>query len=218
MSRLFVPALVAAVLTSSGLEAAETVADRVFGAGALAGVTQPTRLHYSYEMSGQGIDPPLASHVELDVREIAADGAKAVYIDMFEGQDRRQFGPIASREQNPLVLVFLQRDVMQMASLTGGAAMYFQQQIRRAFANEAESEPVEVALGDRKVPGRRLVMRPFANDPHIDRFPQFRDKVYEFVVAEDVPGGVYLLGSRTPDPNDGHLVLSETVTFAGAEP
>src|SRR5262245_59717561 len=77
MTRLFVPAVVAALLVTGGVEAAETVADRVFGAGLLAGVTQPTKLHYSYEMTGQGIDPPLASHVDLDVREVGADGAKA---------------------------------------------------------------------------------------------------------------------------------------------
>ena len=32
-------------------------------------------------------------------------------------------------------------------------------------------------------------MQPFANDPKIGRFPQFKDKSYEFIVAEGVPGG-----------------------------
>ena len=76
----------------------------------------------------------------------------------------------------------------------------------------------EVTLGDRKLQGRRLVMRPFAHDPQIARFPQFKDKAYEFVVAEGVPGGVYSLASRAPDPKDGHLVLAETVTFQEAMP
>ena len=50
-------------------------------------------LHYRYEMSGQDIDPPYASHVDIDVREVAADGAKSVYFDMFEGADRRAVRP-----------------------------------------------------------------------------------------------------------------------------
>ena len=146
------------------------------------------------------------------------DGAKSVFFDMFDGANRRQFGPMAAQEQNPLVIVLLQRDVTQMANLTGGAAGYFQQQIRRAFNEPAESGPVEVALGDRKLAGTRLVIRPFEADPHLDRFPQFKDKTYEFVVAPGVPGGLYQLSSRVPDPKDGHLILAEKVTFQEAKP
>jgi hypothetical protein len=169
-------------------------------------------------MTGQGIDTPYASHIDVDVRDIAADGGKSVYLDMFEGADHRSLGPIAAREQNPMVLAFLQRDVTRMAKLTGGAAVYYQQQVPRAFTQAAESEPFEVGLGDRKLPGLRLVIKPLANEPHIGRFPQYRDKTYEFVVADGIPGGIYRVASRTPDPKDGHVILEETVTFKGATP
>ena len=134
------------------------------------------------------------------------------------GNDRRQLGPMAAQEQNPLVLLFLQRDVAEMAKLTGGAAGYFQQQIRRAFNGPAESAPVEVTMGDSKVPapswscGRSRAIRRSTS------FPQFRDKAYEFVVADGVPGGLYQLVSRVPDAKDGHLILEESVTFEEAEP
>ena len=149
---------------------------------------------------------------------LAPTGGKSVFIDMFEGADRRQFGPIAAQDQNPLVLVFLQRDVTQMANLTGGAAGYFRQQVRRGFSDPAVSEPFEVTLGDRKLAGTRLVMTPFANDPNIDRFPQFKGKSYEFIVADGVPGGIYRLGSLVPGPADGQVILQETVTFEGLKP
>ncbi len=197
---------------------ADTVADKVFGAGLLAGVTEPSVLHYRFEMSGKDIVPPFASHIDVDVREVAPDGAKSVFIDMFEGANRRQFGPIAAQDQNPLVLVFLQRDVTQMANLTGGAAGYFQQQVRRGFNDPAVVEPFEVTLGDRKLAGTRLVMTPFANDPNIDRFPQFKGKSYEFIVADGVPGGIYRLGSLVSGPADGQAILQETVTFEEVRP
>lgn len=205
-------------LLAAPASAAETVADRVFASGLLAGVTEPTLLHYRFEKSGKDVDPPYASHIDVDVREIAPDGAKSVFVDMFEGADRRQLGPIAARDQNPLLLVFLQRDVTQMAALTGGAAVYFQQQIRRSFNDPALSEPFEVSLGDRKLAGRRLVMMPFANDSRIDRFPQFKAKAYEFIVADGVPGGIYRLGSLVPGPSDAQAILRETVTFEEARP
>ena len=75
-------------------------------------------------MTGKGIEPPFASHIDLDVREIAADGAKSVFVDMFDGrQPACRSGRSPRVDQNPLVLVFLQRDVTQMANLTGGAAV-----------------------------------------------------------------------------------------------
>ena len=197
---------------------ADTVAKRVFEADLLADVHQPAVLRYDYQMQGKGIEPPYASHIEMDVRTVAQDGAKSVFFDMFDGANRREFGPMAAQEQNPLVIVLLQRDVNQMANLTGGAAGYFQKQIRKAFNEDAESEPVEVELDGRKLPGTKLVMRPFHDDPNIGRFPQYRDKSYEFVVADGVPGGLYQLSSRVPDPKDGHLILEETVTFKEVKP
>jgi hypothetical protein len=198
--------------------AAETVTGRVFDAGLMADVRQPAVLRYRYEMRGQDIEPPFASRVEMDVREVAADGQKSVFFDMFEGPNRRQYGPIAADAQNPLVILFLQRDVTHMANLTGGAAGYFQQQIREAFNQPAEAEAVEVEVDGRKMQATRLVIRPFRDDPNVARFPKFKDKAYEFVVAEDVPGGLYRVASRVPDPQDGHLILEESLTFAEVKP
>ena len=217
MNRTVKLALAATLLGAAPAKAA-TVAERVFGAGLMDEVRQPTILHYRYEMHGKDVDPPIASQVEVDVREVAADGAKQVYVDLFDGANRRQLGPIAARDQNPLVLVFLQRDVSRMASLTGGAAGYYQQQIRRSFNAEAETTPVEVTVGDRKLAGTRVAIHPFRDDPNIARFPQFRAKTYEFVVAEGVPGGLYQLVSRVPDAEDGHLILEESMTFEEARP
>lgn len=197
--------------------AADTVADRVFGANLMAGITQPTMLRYRFEMSGKDIVPPFTSQIAVDVRDVGKDGAKSVFIDMFEGANHREFGPIAAQDQNPLVLVFLQRDVTQMANLTGGAAMYFQQQIRRGFSDPATTEPFEVVLGERKLAGPRVVMKPFANDPRIESFPQFKQKSYEFIVAAGVPGGIYRLGSLVPGPDGATTILQETVTFEEAK-
>lgn len=205
------------LLSTAAPAAAETVAEGVFGADLLAGVQPPAVFHYRYEMTGSTLDKPFASKVDMEVRGTDADGQKQVFFDMFEGPNRRQFGPMVATEQNPLVIVFLQRDVVQMGNLTGGASGYFQQQIRRAFNDPAEAETIEVEFDGRTVKARRLVIHPFRDDPSIERFPQFKEKAYEFVVSDEIPGGLYRLASRTPDPKDGNVILAESVTFAGAE-
>jgi hypothetical protein len=137
---------------------------------------------------------------------------------MFEGKDARRFGPVQMTSQNPLVLVFLQRDVAEMENLTGGSQHYFRNRIRAAFMDPAEVERIELDYAGRKVPATRILMRPFVDDPQIAHFPQFRDKVYEFVVAEDVPGGIWRLATRVPDPSSGELILEESMTFAKETP
>jgi hypothetical protein len=205
-------ALAAGLLAAGPAAAADTVADRVFSAGLLGGITSPALLRYHYEMRGTTLKEPFGSQVAMDVREVAQDGQKKVWLDMFEGPNHRALGPIDAREQNPLVLVFLQRDVAQMGGLTGGASGYFQQQIRRAFSKPAEISQVSIELEGRPVQATRLVMHPFRDDPAIERFPRFRDKQYEFVVAPEVPGGLYRIAASTPDAT-GNTVLEESMTF-----
>jgi hypothetical protein len=204
---------------SAPATAADTVADRVFGTGMLADIANPEILRYRYELTTEASPQPYNTGVTVDIREIAADGAKKVFFDMFEGQNRRQFGPMEAREQNPLVIVFLQRDVTEMGNLTGGSSLYFQQQIRKAFNGPAEVSSVDVELDGRKIAATRLLIRPFRDDPNVERFKQFRDKAYEFVVTPEVPGGLYRIGSSVPDPKrEGGTVLGESMTFVGVEP
>lgn len=195
---------------------AETVTHAVFEAGFLKDLKQPATFRYRYEMRGETIDRPITGEVLMEVREVREDGSKVVHFDMFGGQ--RKAGPMAAREQNLVVLAFLQRDVAQMANLTGGAAGYFQQQIRRSFNDQAATDELRVEVAGKPIQARRLVMKPFANDPNIARFPRFRDKTYEFVVSDAVPGGIYRLASSTPDPEKGGVILEESLTFEGVTP
>ncbi len=214
--RLLRAALSSFWLVAGPAAAADTVADRVFGANLLERITSPAVLRYRYEMRGTTLKEPFGSRVTMDVREVAGDGQKKVWFDMFEGPNRRALGPMEARQQNPLLLVFLQRDVAQMGNLTGGAAGYFQQQIRRSFSKPAEVSQIEVQIGGQPVQGTRVVIHPFRDDPAIARFPKFRDKAYEFIVAPEVPGGLYRVAASTPDP-DGQIVLEESMTFAAID-
>jgi hypothetical protein len=217
MRRLPRLAALALLALASPAAAADTVTDKVFGANLLAPVTRPVVIEYRYELRGQTIERPISSRVEMAVREVSAEGDKKIWFDMFEGENRRQFGPEAARQNNPLVLIFLQRDVTSMGNLTGGASGYFQQQIRKSFNEPAEVTALEVDVDGRRLQATRVVVRPFRADPAIARFPKFREKAYEFVVADAVPGGLYRIASSTPDAAGG-TVLEESMTFARVAP
>ena len=203
---------------SAGPAAADTVAQKVFAADPMRGVKAPVKLEYIYEMRGATIEKPYRSKVDVDVRKVQPDGTKEVWVDMFEGANRRHLGPVAASDQNPLVLVFLQRDVTEMHNLTGGAAGYFQEQIRRAFTQEALTEKIEVGQAGTRRPALQLTIHPFQHDPNIEQFPKFKDKAYVFTVADWVPGGIWRLAARSPAPGDGHLILEQSVTFDQVAP
>lgn len=216
LGRFCAAALAACLLASPVL--AVSVTEAVFDSRPMANVTEPTVLHYRYDLRGSTIPEPYASRGKVEVREIGADGTKQVWFDLFEGEARRTFGPVAAKDQNPLVLVFLQLDVNEMGNLTGGAASYFQQQIRSTFNAPAEAEPIEIELDGRKLPATRVRMRPFESDPSIERFPVFRHKTYEFVVAEGVPGGIWRIATSTPDPKASGAILERSFTFERVGP
>lgn len=212
-------ALVAlAVLALSPVGHAASVTEVVFDANLMSPVTTPGTFRYRYELKGKTIPEPYIGKASMEVRAVAADGEKQVFFDLFEGESHREFGPISASEQNPLLLVFLQLDVNEMANLTGGAAGYFQQQVRKAFNDEAEIDTVAIEIGGKQVEAKRLRMRPFRNDPQIDRFPAFREKIYEFVVAEAVPGGLARIAATTLDPVTGELFMEKSMTFVAVEP
>lgn len=193
--------------------AADSVTAVVFGAELLADLEAPVTLRYRYEMRGRDIDPPFTSRADMMVENGTTPGHKTVDFDMFEGADRRLYGPLQASTQNPLILVFLQRDVQTMAGLTGGSGNYFQQQLRRAFNRPAEITKETVEHDGRTLEVTRAVLVPYADDPSIDRFPQFRDKVYEFWVTPALPGGLWRISTSTPDVETGEVILEESLTF-----
>lgn len=207
-----------ALVTPPAASPAETgsVQEIVFAPGFLAAVDRPTVLRYRYEMGGAAMGRPYSSSARLEIREVFPDGRKLAWLDMFEGANRRQAGPIPTVDQNPLLLAFLQRDTVTMANLTGGAAGYFQQQIRRAFADPVTVEATSVVWQGRTLAARTVRLRPFLADPSIERFPQFRDKEYEFTVASELPGGLWRLRVRLPD-TAGRTYLEETLTLERVE-
>ena len=224
IARLFATVAVVALLTpalgSAQDEAPlppDSVAVTVFEAELLTGLTMPAVLHYRYEIAGQGIETPFSTSAEMRLEDGDAEGDKAASFRLFEGPNKREFGPVSARAQNPMILVFLQRDVTTMGKLTGGSASYFQRGLRQGFRDAGEVETIEVEIGGESVSVDKISIRPFENDPQIGRFPQFRDKTYNFWVGDDVPGGLYRIETVTPDVENGELILSESLTFERLE-
>ncbi len=180
----------------------------------LENVTTPRTLTYEFRQRGDG-GTGFEDKVDLIVTEILPDGRRNLEFRFLSGERQRVFQPISGFRGNPLVMLFLQWDVEQMKEATGGSARYFRNRIRYAFHDRAELEEVEIDLAGRALAATRVTIRPFADDPQRERFPDYGQKYYEFLMTPEVPGGIYRIKAVTPAAEGEAPRQEESVTFSG---
>jgi len=179
----------------------------------------PSRLLYDFRKTGT-LEEGFSDTVEVRFFAVPTEDEKRVEIVFFTGERSRTVPPMTVSDGNPVVMMFLQREVNEMDRLTSGFWRHFQKMIKLALENEAEITEVKVPYGDQTSPGLKIRITPYLEDPLRDKFKRFAHRYYEFTLSSDVPGYVYQI--RTVDPgNDGKnkkaansdLLLEETLTY-----
>jgi hypothetical protein len=77
----------------------------------------------------------------------------------------------------------------------------------------ASISPVNITWHGSSIPALQIVINPYADDPARARFAEFANKKYAFVVADDVPGGLYQIRTLMlpADAQEGAVPLIEEV-------
>jgi len=185
----------------------------------LGKVNTPSRLVYDFRKTGtseEGFDDT----VEVRFVGTPAEQEKQVEIVFFTGEHSRTVPPMTVSDGNPVIMMFLQREVSEMGRLTGGSWRHFQKMIKLALENEAQVTKVKVPYGDQASPGLKIRITPYLEDPLLANFKRFAYRYYEFTLSGNVPGYVYQI--RTVDPgNEGENkkaansdpLVEETLTY-----
>ena len=210
-----------AALTAATDQAEPSAQGLLFDANYLLPLAAPSRLLYAYshksgdpERFGKGFDDEVALKLSA-----SADGSgqKDVLLDVFTGERERVLGPLTHVSGNPVVMMFLERDVSQMNMHVGGQSVYFRNVIRLAFREAARLEPATFAWDGKQVNGTKIVIQPFLGDTNGERMQLFRTKTYEFIVSDAVPGGIYAMHATVGDdrPDAKAPALDTTLTLKG---
>ncbi len=211
---------IAALVTGAALAAGEvdyTAAQRaLFDTPHLKNVTDPATLAYDFSHRS-GASEDYDDKVEMIVTAVRPDGGKDLGFRYLTGERQRPYGTLEGFRGNPLIMLFLQRDVDQMAEKLGGGSGYLRNRIRFAFRDGAEVEKATVELAGKAMPATRIVIQPYVDDPNGERVPFFREKIYEFLLAPDVPGGLYRIRAYIPAPGDDTPVAEDRLTFREAK-
>lgn len=204
---LWAPAPAIAEEAERPLSPAQTA---LFASDHLHAISTPTILRYSFAAAGGPAD--FTDSVTLGI-EPRPDGTKDVRLDFLSGERHLPFQAVNGFRGNPVLMFFLERDVLEMHKATGGSALYFRNRIREAFLDRATTRPVSVAVEGKEQSGTEVTLAPFRNDPMIARFESFREKSYRFILVDAVPGTIYQIATLMPASG-----ASDTLTFARAEP
>jgi hypothetical protein len=196
-----IAALAAAGACAQPVSPAEVL---LFETDHLARVNVPAVLVYDFRGHGNA---PFTDTVRLELARHGA-GTRAT-VQFLSGERSHPLPPLDDARGNPVLLGFLERDIAQMARLTGGSATYFRKRLRMALADGAQVAAQSIAWQGKQVPAQLVRIQPYRHDPLHARFEQYVGKTYRFILSDSVPGGVYQLGTALADgaPDNETLTL-----------
>ena len=182
----------------------------------LRNVSQSGTLGYQVVREGAaGFTDTVAMHV----RQVNPDGTKDLSFDFLTGPRRVAYPELDQFRGNPILMLMLERDVLEMKQTLGLSATYFRNRIRESFVEHATVAEGTFTLGGRAMPARLLTVRPFAGEARLERLPSVQQKTYVFVLADGVPGMIAEMRIAMPaNPAMQVPAFAERITFQGVAP
>ena len=186
----------------------------IYATNHLKGLGVGDVLHYAFARTGT-LQEPFQDSVDESIAGIATNGKKNVSINFLSGTHHIETNVFEGFNGNPVVMMFLERDVHDMSEITKGSTLYFRNRIRDAFAIVEKSKITKttITIDGHAADATLLVVEPFVGLPEIDRFRTYEHKTYQFVISDGVPGGIYSVRTVTPGGKDGQPVVEESMTY-----
>ena len=177
-------------------------------------IKEPKSLNYQFEKKGS-MEEGFTDNINIEIKESTEDKGKTVGITYFTGDRQRQVPDTENATGNPLIMLFLQRDVREMARLTGGHWRHFQKQIKLALENSAEIKDVKLTIEGNSIQAKEITIHPYIEDPQAEKLKQFSKKYYVFTLIDQLPGMLYEIRTVLADDKEKTL-LEESITFGKA--
>ena len=164
----------------------------------LATVRSPRTLSYVYTAQAAGSASP-PERATLDLKPRADGTCCAVHGEYLSGEMAIHLPDFDDASANPILLYFLEGEVRRLQRTTTGQSAHFRRQIRVGLATVAHVTATTVHWNGKDVPGHAVRVAPFIDDPYRSRFEREAATQYEFLLSDEVPGGVAALSATLPD-------------------
>ncbi len=184
----------------------------------LANVPKGTTLAYQFERQVSEpklLGEPFKDDISVDVVNESDAGTKTVVVKVFTGERGRDPQNIEGMTGNPLLVVFLDRAVNNLAILSGGSRPYLKQKLKMSFVNGAKIEPVEIAFKGASIKGNRIEVQPYLGDPNALKMMGYDGATFEIIVSDQIPGHFAEFASHYASPTKDSPKLDETIKLEG---
>ena len=217
-AKLLMLAVTLAVCAGSRAQEISAPEKLLFQSNHFDNVRQPVKLSYTFRQEAATAPDAFSDDVMVDVLKRNDDGTASVAAQFLTGVHAIPLPPIEHAQGNPAILGFLERDILEMKRLTGGATSYFRKRIRLALASPTlPIRKVDVVYNGAKVPAQQITIQPYSDDPLKDRFGKFADKGYVFVISDKVPGSLYRVYT-TVKGDQAAPAVDASMTIARGDP
>ncbi|MET4127244.1 hypothetical protein [Roseovarius sp. MBR-6] len=189
-------------LICGGMAAAEPVPayDLLFREGTLDDLDRGGALTYRRTVENAR-DTASAENAtgEIALGFTVEDGVEMAELDFRQDERHRLMGRFPASVGNPMIMVFYEQVVRDMAATAGGSPFYIRNRIKEAMSRSIEPQDGTAVVAGHEVETRTVVLRPFADDPNRARMGAFADLELSVTMSEAVPGWYHSLRASTPD-------------------
>lgn len=196
---------------------AEQAYDLLFQGGVLDTIGRDKELVYQRTVTNR-LKPEAA---ERDTGDIALsfteDGTEMAQLEFRQDEKHRAMGVFPASVGNPMIMVFYESTIRDMAESAGGSPFYIRNRVKDALVQPAEMVEGEAVVDGKTVPVQTIRMRPFAQDPNRDRMQGFGDLVLSVTVSEQVPGWYLRLVAETEPADGSNAVYRSEMQFEGVQ-
>jgi hypothetical protein len=187
-------------------------------------IKTPKTLFYHYEGKGETISYNKKSfQIELknNSNGIILTGMS------FENKKREPLKRILNPENNPIILYYLEYDILQMQRLTKGKHNYFRRRIRAALAEGPAIFSEEKVINGKITTLKKFSIMPYATDPlrfsaGRAKYRRYSKKKYTFYTSDQIPGHLYSIEYEIPKRkkkgNNKDFYGQETFIFSDKPP
>ena len=196
---------------------AEQAYDLLFKNGVLDTIARNKELVYQRTVTNK-LRPDTA---ERDTGDIALgfreDENEMAYLEFRQNNKHRAMGVFPASVGNPMIMVFYESAIRDMAESVGGSPYYIRNRVKDALVQPAEVVEGEMLFDDKSVPVQTILMHPFAEDPNRDRMQGFGNLVLSVTVSKEVPGWyLSLVAEAVPEGGPAAVYRSE-IQFEGVQ-
>lgn len=206
----------APAVTRASTATAPNASDLLFEEPQMKNVAPGTTLTYAY-LRRSGIakgpfGPAMDDRIKLGIDAGTAPERRNIRVEMFSGANRFPAGPFEDMPGNPVMTLFLEHHLIDLARVLSANPRYIKNAIRKSLRDNATVTPTTVTVKGETVEAWRVETRPFLDDKMKDRMRGLSNLTYTFVTSPSVPGELVSIEAQSKNAEGGEL-LQESLSY-----